>query len=86
MQAGVDATQLLPSRPDLDQMRLKWQRRLLATAQPRFTPIQANENGIIWDGHHAVRAAAEQGITVEVLVVAQPLQPVGLLILDLPVR
>jgi hypothetical protein len=67
-------------------MRCDWQRNLLAAGQQRFTPIQVNEDGIIWDGHHAVREAAEQGAMVDVLVVAQPLKPVGLLILDLPVR
>jgi hypothetical protein len=70
MQAGVDAKLLLPSRSDLSRSRLNHQRMLRQTRTPKFTPIQVGTDGIIWDGHHAVRAAAELGETVEVLVVA----------------
>jgi hypothetical protein len=42
--------------------------------------------GVIWDGHHAVRVAAENGETVDVRVVALLESPSGLTILQLPVR
>jgi hypothetical protein len=58
----------------------------LAGNVTRFTPIQINLEGIIWDGHHAVRAAAEKGRLIDVLVVDQPLVASGTPILALPVR
>jgi hypothetical protein len=84
-QYDVDPTQVLPSRPDLQQRRLDLQRQLLASGQARFTPIQVTQDGVIWDGHHAVRAAAEAGRRVAVLVVAQRIRWIGLRIVDLPV-
>jgi hypothetical protein len=42
--------------------------------------------GVIWDGHHAVRAAAEAGAMVDVLVVGITATPTAASILDLPVR
>src|SRR5262245_28423375 len=83
-QKGVDPSELLPARPDLDQGRLQQQQQLLASGVAKLTPIQVNELGIIWDGHHAVRAAAEAGTKVDVLVISQALTAVGMLILDLP--
>jgi hypothetical protein len=44
------------------------------------------EGGIIFDGHHMVRAAAEEGTLVDVVVVATAEVPIGVGILDLPVR
>jgi hypothetical protein len=84
-QQGVDPHFLLPARLDLVLVRLEYQRQLLRSRQVRHTPIQVTCDGVIWDGHHAVRAAAEEGQAVEVLVVDQQVDPVGLLILDLPV-
>jgi hypothetical protein len=86
MQKGVEARLLLPSRPDLIRRRLEHQRLLLLGGYQRFTPIQVTAQGVIHDGHHGARAAAERGITVDVLVVAESVPPVGLWILDLPVR
>jgi hypothetical protein len=86
VQKGVDAAQLLASRTDLDPSRLARQRALIQAGTPRLTPIQATTDGVIWDGHHAVRAAAERGETVDVLVVAALVPPTGLTILQLPVR
>jgi hypothetical protein len=86
MQRGVDAAQLLPSRPDLLQSRLTQQRGLFQTQTPRWTPIQVTAGGVIWDGHHAVRIVAENGTTVDVLVVPGSIPPTGLTILQLPVR
>lgn len=86
MQSDIDPNNLLPSRPNLNKSRLDAQRQLLDGRVARFTPIQVNLDGIIWDGHHAVRAAAEKDRLVDVLVVAQPLKADGQRILDLPVR
>ena len=86
MQLGVNAAQLLPSRPDLLQSRLAQQRVLYQMRTPRWTPIQVTAAGVIWDGHHALRIAAEDGALVEVLVVPGSIPPSGLTILQLPVR
>ena len=59
VQQGVDARLLLPSRPDLQKTRLDFQRALLQARAKRLTPIRVTQDGVIWDGHHAVRAAAE---------------------------
>lgn len=85
-QRGLDPDQLLPSRDDLVRQRLEFQRRLLQSGQQRSTPIKVTYEGVIWDGHHTIRAAAELGIRVDVLVVAQRVPPSGQTILQLPVR
>ena len=85
-QVGVDACSLLPSRIDLEQARLDVQAALRQTGTPRSTPILVTIEGVIWDGHHAVRLAAEKGETVDVRVVALLESPSGLTILQLPVR
>ena len=86
VQVGVDARSLLPSRTDLEQARLQVQAALRRTATRRSTPILVTIEGVIWDGHHAVRLAAENGETVDVRVVALSESPSGLTILQLPVR
>ena len=86
VQVGVDACSLLPSRTDLEQARLDVQAALRQTGTPRSTPILVTIEGVIWDGHHAVRLAAENGETVDVRVVALLESPSGLTILQLPVR
>jgi hypothetical protein len=85
IQQGVCATDLLPSRPNLSRARLDEQFALLATGQPRWTMIQVTPDGVVWDGHHGARAAAENGATVDVKIVNVVVSPVGLLLLDLPV-
>jgi hypothetical protein len=52
----------------------------------RYSLIEVTIDGVIWDGHHGVRAAAEMGLAVEVKVVNAAVKALGLLILDLPVR
>jgi hypothetical protein len=85
-QTGVDPARLLPSRNDLDQSRLDEQRRLLRSGIPRFTPVQATPDGVIFDGHHMMRAAAEEGKLIDVRVVGITQPPAGEMILDLPER
>lgn len=84
-QKDIEAKWLLPSRKGLCKTRLDFQRLLLGSGQIRFTPIQVTKEGVIWDGHHAVRAAAEKELKVEVIIINQSVRPCGLLILDLPV-
>jgi hypothetical protein len=43
-------------------------------------------DGVIWDGHHAVGAAAEEGRTVDVLVIDLTARAKETSILNLPVR
>ena len=85
-QVHVDPTRLLPSRPDLWRSRLEAQRRLLLAGIPRITPILVTRDGIIYDGHHAVRAAAEASRTVDVQVTDATAAAVGLTILEMGVR
>jgi hypothetical protein len=85
VQRDVDPVRLLPARSDLLQWRLDQQVALLDSAMARYTPIQVTVEGVIWDGHHGVRAAAEKGLTVDVLVVSELVEPSGITILDLPV-
>lgn len=86
IQHGVDARLLLPSRQDLSRSRMKFQRSLRKAGIDRHTPIQVTPAGVIFDGHHAVRAAADDGQTVDVLVVADQVPPSANSILDLPVN
>lgn len=84
-QGSVDAVALLPSRSDLFRARLDLQRQLLQNGIRRHTPIQVTTDGVIFDEHHAVRAAAEQGRTIDVLVIQFPQPPSADSILDLAV-
>lgn len=86
MQKDINPNELLPSRADLSAGRLAIQEKLLSGNIDRFTPIQVTTEGVIWDGHHAVRAAADDGRTVDVLVVNERLKWSGMRIVDLPVR
>jgi hypothetical protein len=86
MQEGVDPMRLQPAREDLVRSRLEYQRTLLLKGLPRLTPIQVSREGVIADGHHAIRAAAEQGNTVSVLVSALTIGGRPGSIMDLPVR
>ena len=51
----------------------------------RHTVIEVTAEGVIWDGHHAVRIAAESGIAINVKVVNLKVSPTAASILDLPV-
>jgi hypothetical protein len=84
-QSNVDALSVLPSRKDLSQVRLDMQRSLLDAGIVRHTPVQVTIDGVIWDGHHAVRLAAERGIPIRVQVVAQKVNPSASSIMALPI-
>jgi hypothetical protein len=85
VQRGVDPARLRPSRADLIRARFEFQRSLLRSGRPRFTMIQVNREGVIVDGHHAVRAAAEEARPVDVTVSPLPVVAISVSILDLPV-
>lgn len=67
---GVDPQTLTAGRRELSQIRLDAQRDLLRQNIKRFTRILVTEEGIIYDGNHGVRAAAEADVAVDVEVVA----------------
>ncbi len=85
LQSDVNPLQLLPSRADLSQMRLDIQQALRDAGIERGTPIEVTADGVIWDGHHAVRVAGATGKLVTVKVVAVRLNPTAASIMDLPV-
>lgn len=85
-QIGVDPNLLRPFRSDLLRSRLDLQIQLQTTGISRFTPIKVNLEGVIVDGHHAVRVAAELGQSVDVLVVEVDVAPSGMRILELPIQ
>ena len=85
-QRSVDPLRLLPSRQDLIKLRIEFQRGLILAGKQRYSLIQVTEDGVIYDGHHGVRAAAEEQVNVDVLIVAVKLQPMAASVLQLPVR
>jgi hypothetical protein len=86
LQANVNPLHLLPSRVDLSQARLDIQRALLDAGIERGTPVEVTSDGVIWDGHHAVRVAADKGILITVKVVRLRLNPKAASIMDLEVE
>ena len=85
VQTNVNALSLLPSRRDLSQVRLDMQQALLDAGIQRATSIEVTPDGVIWDGHHAVRISAVKGVAVNVKVVNVKVNPSAESILDLPV-
>jgi hypothetical protein len=85
LQSDVDPHSLLPSRLDLSKQRLDVQQALATAGTERSTPIEVTSDGVIWDGHHAVRIAAEMGKLVMVKVVKVRQNPKASSIMDLVV-
>jgi hypothetical protein len=85
-QHDVDPSRLRPSRQDLVRVRLEAQRALLLANHVRATPILVTIDGVIFDGHHAVRAAAEENRLVNLLVTPLSIAASAASIIDLPVR
>ena len=82
---NIDPNSLQAGRGDLMTGRLARQQQLIEQGTPRITPIKVTPEGVIWDGNHGARAAAEAGVPVSVEVVPGPLLPKGPII-RLPVR
>jgi len=59
---------------------------VIQSGQVRFTPIQVSREGVIIDGHHYTRAAAEEGRLIEVVVTSLSAVALADSILDLPLR
>jgi RNA-binding protein YhbY len=76
-------------RATLNKGRLQTQRDLLSGEIERTTLIQVTANGVVWDGHHGLRAAAEATKVVKVKVVkGAEINPPGNhnSILDIPIE
>lgn len=85
IQARVDPLSLLPSRSHLSRVRLGFQNKLVQSGTPRHSPVLVNTEGVIFDGHHAVRVAAEDGTLIDMKVIDYPVAATADSILDLPV-
>ena len=85
-QSDVDPASLRPARSDLIRSRLEFQRNLIRSKRTRYTPIQVSQDGVIIDGHHYARAAAEEGQLVEVLVSGFSAAACAVSVLELPLR
>ena len=68
----VDPSTLLSNRQELEKSRLDVQRQLIRAGTKRFSMIQVNRDGVIIQGNHGARAAAESGIPIEVEIVDLP--------------
>jgi hypothetical protein len=86
IQNSINPKMLRPSRSHLSASRLMFQRQLLLSGKTRFTPILVSSDGVIIDGHHAARAAAEENRTVDVMVSSFSVAAQADSILDLPLR
>jgi hypothetical protein len=85
-QRGVDPTALRAgNQTSLEASRIANQKALILSGTPRFDPIVVTRDGVVIDGAHAVRAAAELGQTVDVVVSPVNMTP-GPPIIDLPIR
>jgi hypothetical protein len=69
---GIDPSTLLSNRPELEQSRIDSQRDLIRRGIRRHTMIQVNLDGVIIQGNHGARAAAEAGVAIDVEVVDIP--------------
>jgi hypothetical protein len=85
-QQQVDPLRLLPSRRDLVRVRLDFQRSLVRANLVRRTPILVTIEGVIFDGHHAIRVAVEDNRLVELDVTPLLMTASAASIMDLPVR
>jgi hypothetical protein len=81
---GIDPASLLSNKTVLEEWRINLQRQLIATGIRRHTLIQVNLDGIIIQGNHGARAAAEAGVPIEVRVIDLPHPSTGP-ILSIPI-
>ena len=68
MLEGIDPLSLTAGRANLVRSRLQRQRRLDDAGIARWTPIEVTRKGVVYDGNHAVRVAAERGRNVVAVV------------------
>ena len=81
---GIDPSSLLSNRDELELSRLDIQRQLIASGIKRHTMIQVNLQGVIVQGNHGARAAAERGLPIDIIIVDLPYPNFGP-ILQIPV-
>ena len=81
---GIDPATFEANRPELEESRLTTQRQLIANGIKRWTMIEVNCQGVILQGNHGVRAAAEAGVPIDVIVLDLPHPTFGP-ILNIPV-
>lgn len=86
----VDPLTLRPAHAtSLVRRRLEAQRELIRAGTRRTSPIFVTPDGVIIDGHHGTRAAAEAGLPVEIEVREMapgcPLPALAASILDLEI-
>jgi hypothetical protein len=81
---GIDPVSLKAGRANLVRGRLQLQLALMRQQIERWTPIEVTRSGVVYDGNHAVRSAAEMGVTVDVLVTKEECRSYGS-IMDLSV-
>src|SRR5262249_13703037 len=79
------STLVAAEQAGLSQVRLDMQQALLDAGIQRTTPVEVTPDGVIWDGHHAVRIAAEKGLAISVKCVNVKVNPTAASILLLPV-
>jgi hypothetical protein len=68
----IDASTLFAGHEPLEQWRIDLQHKLTVTRAVRWDMIEVTTQGVIMSGNHGVRAAAEAGVAVDVLVVEFP--------------
>jgi hypothetical protein len=81
---GIDPATLRSNKTELEQWRVELQRQLIADGIKRHSLIQVNCEGIILEGNHGARAAADAGVPVNVQVIDLPHPSTGS-ILDIPI-
>lgn len=86
-QTNVDPNSLRSGQQrSLDPNQLETQRELIRTGTPRRHPIMVDQNGVIYDGHHGVRAAIEAGVPVNIEIVPNLVSPGKIPVIDIPYR
>jgi hypothetical protein len=68
----IDPASLQANRPELERSRLETQRQLIAAGIRRYSMIQVNCVGVVLNGNHGARAAAEVGVAIDVFVTDLP--------------
>ena len=81
---GIDPASLRSNRDELELSRLNLQRQLIARGIKRTTMIEVNCEGVIIQGNHGARAAAEAGLSIDIRIVNLPYPNFGS-ILQIPV-
>jgi hypothetical protein len=74
---GIDPSSLQAGRANLWQSRLTTQQNLVTGQVPRANPITVTPQGVIYNGNHGARAAAEAGVSISVEVIDETIPGFG---------